>query len=198
MGKKGGLGAVIGATAGFMIGGPAGAAMVGAAGFSAGSQMDAADAAVDAARSQRAFNNEQAQEILRRSKINIEAKRKEALQLKGAQVQSFAKAGVDVSSVSALVAMESAAADYRQEIYEMGRDALWQARGIKLEGQFAVDRAKDAKKAAQIQGIAGIIGAGAQAYGATNKTTSKSELNISTKDAVIIGGSSYRDTSRDS
>ncbi len=157
-------GAAIGGSVGFMIGGPAGAVALGAAGAQAGASLDAADAEKKAAKEQQGFLNQQADEVLRRAYQNMESTRIESIESEGNTSSQLAGSGVQVGSLSSLVAMETTAGRYREEMNNIYEDAKQNATAMRYQGQAAVTQARRQQQAAVISGGIGIIGAGASAY----------------------------------
>lgn len=170
-GKSVGLG-VVGAVVGFMLppGNVAGAVALGAAGFSAGAEMDAADAGVKAAKQNRALANQQANETLQRASENTKAIMREAESFRGQQVSSTVKGGVDVGSTSSLVALESSNANFKRQAFLEERDASLTAQRINAQAQINVDAAKAGRQATQIGAVTSVVGAGASVYANSTKS----------------------------
>lgn len=183
----------VGGVAGFFIGGPVGAVAGAAAGYSAGAQMDGAQALTDEARRQRELNNKQAAEILDRAAINIEVKRKESDQLKGSQKAAFAKAGVDVSSQSTLVVLEHTAAEYKRDVDNTMREAIWNANAVIQEGEMGLSRAKKQQQAVEVGALGQAAMSMASIYSKSPSTTPKSTSTLgSGGDSYFSSGEIYR------
>lgn len=162
MGGKSGIGGLVGIGVGFALGGPLGALALGAAGFGAGGQLDAAAAAEDLARRNKNLSKEQAAEVIRQSKIQAEGALAQGREVTGSQASSYAAGGVDVGSGSALLVMENTAAQFKTDAYDIMRAGIMEGRVINARAQAQLDQAKAGKRAATIGAIASIAGTAAQ------------------------------------
>jgi hypothetical protein len=170
MSVRGAIIGTVGAVAGFFVGGPAGAAALGAAGYQAGASMDGADKEVEAAKKNQEAANAQVDELTRRAQENTAAIMRDAEVFKGDQMSATVRGGVDVSSTSSLVAMENSHAKFKREAFNQERDARLEGARIRQEAQNDVDAAKRAREATQISSITNVLQAGATAYGASTKS----------------------------
>lgn len=166
MSAKGAVLGVVGAVVGFLLppGNVAGAVALGAAGYGAGAQMDAADKQVEAAKRNQEIQNAQANEIALRASENTKIIMQEAEVFKGDQVGAMVRGGVDIASQSSLVAMENSHAQYKRQAYLEERDANMRATAMRQQAQINVDAAKSMRTATQISAITGMVSAGAGAY----------------------------------
>jgi len=195
-GKKGGLGAVLGGAAGFAIGGPAGAALGASLVGGAGGQLDAADGAVDSARSAARLAGLQANEVLKRSEINVSAIKKEAIQFGGEQVSAFAKSGIDVGGATPLMVREEAQSSFNREIFNTRREAQFRAGAIRAGARADIAAAKAQRRAATIGAITNVaLGA---ATGFTSGVFKLPEFSAAVGGGggggVFFGGSTSRTT----
>lgn len=156
-GKKGGLGATIGGIAGGIVGGPAGAALGSSILGGLGGSLDASDAAVDAARNNARLAGLQANEVLKRSEINISTLRKEAIQFGGEQVSAFAKSGIDVGGASPIMVREETISSFNREIFNTRREARFRATSIRAGAAANIAAAKAGARASTIGAVTGAV-----------------------------------------
>lgn len=195
MSVKGAILGTVGAVGGFFIGGPAGAIALGSAGYGAGAALDGADKSVDAAIRNQQLADQQANEIANRASDNTKAIMSDAEVQKGSAESGLVRGGVDVSSASALVALENIHANAQRDAYLQERDANLQGAAIKARAQNEADAARAGRTATQIGAVTSILGAGASVYansfkspGSTAAATPKAPSNYG------AAGGSYTDT----
>jgi hypothetical protein len=186
-----GLG-VVGAVVGFLLppGNVAGAVALGAAGFQAGAEMDSADESVKAQKLNRALQSQQANETLQRASENTKAIMREAEGFRGQQVSGMVRGGVDISSESSLVALESADANFKRQAFLEERDASLTAQRIRAQAQINVDYAKKAREAAQIGAVTSVIGTAAGVYANGVKAPTTGGGGSSNYNGTRMGGQS--------
>lgn len=125
------------------------------AGLSAAGQIQAANARSAAQRRQAELERKQAEEVIKRSRINIQRAKLQAEELSGSQVSAFAASGVELSG-SALIFIEEQAARAREEIADIQIDARQKAENIIL-GAEARERAASGLKSAALLGAGATI-----------------------------------------
>jgi len=125
----------------------------------------AARAARKAAELQQFLANKRADEVLRRSKVNVEAIKAEGEQLESKQVSSFAKAGVDVGGGSPLLLLEENIANTKRQAYETGRSAEFEAKNIRAGGAATAAAGRAGERAARTQNLGSLITTGASVAG---------------------------------
>jgi hypothetical protein len=178
---------VVGAVVGFLLppGNVAGAVALGAAGYQAGANLDAADKSVAAAQRNQELQNQQANEVMQRADENTKAIMSDAEVFKGNQESAIVKGGVDVSSSSSLVALENAHANFVHQAYNESKDASLTAARIRAQAQNDVDATKAGRQAAQIGAATSVLGAAASVY------SNKVSTGAAPAAAAPSGGGSY-------
>lgn len=192
MSAKGAALGVVGAVVGFMLppGNVAGAVALGAAGYGAGANLDAADEQVAAAKKNQALQNSQANEIQQRASENTQTIMREAETFKGEQVSSMVRGGVDIASQSSLVALENTHANFKRQAYLEERDASLTANRIRAQAQINTDMAKKGREAAQIGAVTSVLGTAASMY--SNKVSSPSTTGGGNANSGAAVGSARR------
>lgn len=138
--------------------------------FGATSALRAGKAEAGSLREQARLLEEQANETIRRQRINRRAQLEEARQMGGEILSAYASSGVDVGAGSPLVAREQAAHRMQQQITlgqiesERAVDSLlMQAR----QSRTAADAASSASRGSAIGSILGGIGGAASGFART-------------------------------
>lgn len=142
--------------------------LIGAA-INAGSSIAKGQAAKKSANEQASLKRAQAKELLARTELNVQETFRQGERLKGQQVTSFAGSGVDLGSSSVLAMLEDSAGQIRRDVYNMRKEANFDADQLMKGAEFDV---RAGKRAATM----GFIGAGTSlitgAMSASGKTDS--------------------------
>lgn len=93
----------------------------------------------------------QARETIERAKFNVETVRREGEALTGEQVSSFARAGVDISSGSPLLVLAEAKANAEREIFNIQREAEFEAQVLRAGGMLQLAQGREVAAATRIR-----------------------------------------------
>jgi hypothetical protein len=132
----------------------------------------------------------QADEVLKRSEINIRALQRQKRQLTGRQVSSFAKAGVDFSG-SAIEVLDATEDQFKRDILSARREAAFKADQLRRGADIDTRLASDARAAGIISGVStGLSGGvrGLTAAGVFDKAGKPDELKLGIDDDDIVTG----------
>ena len=138
----------------------------GGLGMEAGAKLAAGDVEAQALENQAFLRREQANELLRRSELNIELSRSEGEKFKSEQVAAFAKSGVDVSFGSAVQLQAVTAAAITQDLLNQREEARQEARNIILGAEAQESAAGSVRSAAKISAVSGFVSGGSSAASA--------------------------------
>lgn len=100
------------------------------------------------------LKRQQADEVIRRSKQNVLALKRQRRTVKGRQISGFAKAGVELAG-STLEVLNSTEMEFERDILNTRRDAEFKASQLRAGADIAIEEGKAAKTAGLIGGIAG-------------------------------------------